>query len=902
MAKPHNHGSSVSPEELHELQDYILNAEGKQGARRFERALDEVPNLVGMYKPNALKQTFTGDNAKAIATINPADFEKYAHAITPEHEKTRTYFGDKPEPRYEDILKHAGVTSKQYSSLPRDVQDHLVSRYKQTLPYDEMNHEQYIKHLASLHRFNDMPFLYLNKEETGLPLMPKITGHEGRHRNRALASKGHKKALVQIYPKGDLEGMPRSSSEEYLDALHKEMAMTNNMVQPEYRPQVSGEVKRSPILLPDMYDKGGDVHEKAKQMFLKDSKVKDVMYHGTNENFSQFYPYAKPKTQGGENLHGSGAMFFTPDRELANKYTGANKTDSTHPKMKETGGYHAWPPESIHGGNVMPVHLNMTNPLVVDAEGKMYHQVEHHILGAKKKGHDSVILKNVVDAPGSGGSLQTHKHDAHIVFNPKQIKSAIGNRGTYDPNDPDITKAEGGEVEEPTNTVKAYKLFRVHHKHPGKLFPLFVDANTPVEMNKWIDAKAGEMSGNKVKSKIGPLAFRPGWHAGDLPVASHIGEKSSPDVKAPDIRPHNHVWAEVEMPNDVDWQTVANHRGTNAKGKVIPVKAHITDQLPKGGHYRYKTNSNMTGNWLIGGSMKVNRVLDDKEVEDINKKAGVSDLRRAKPFDKKTYGFASGGKVAPQEWIAEEYVNYKKGGDVKPISKKQRAENKAKFLSGSKTRSTLYHATPHDFNEFIMGGKTRYRNGSVDPTGYLPSGKAAWFTDNPYEQPAAHNTGGYKGQFDTGTNVMPVHLSMKTPLVLDDPDMLDWAKTAFANGSGEFPLLMSDDSISQLRAEGYDSVIYKPNKKDRHNEYIVFEPHQIKSAIGNRGTYDPNDPDITKADGGDVRSNFKKQIDQIRAQSEMRQKVQDQYTKEHAHLVHDQWPTMQEWLNKKQGN
>ena len=265
-------------------------------------------------------------------------------------------------------------------------------------------------------------------------------------------------------------------------------------------------------------------------------------------------------------------------------------------------------------------------------------------------------------------------------------------------------------------------------------------------------------------------------------------------------------------------------------------------------------------------------------------------------------GFASGGKVAPQEWIAEEYVNYKKGGDVKPISKKQRAENKAKFLSGSKTRSTLYHATPHDFNEFIMGGKTRYRNGSVDPTGYLPSGKAAWFTDNPYEQPAAHNTGGYKGQFDTGTNVMPVHLSMKTPLVLDDPDMLDWAKTAFANGSGEFPLLMSDDSISQLRAEGYDSVIYKPNKKDRHNEYIVFEPHQIKSAIGNRGTYDPNDPDITKADGGDVRSNFKKQIDQIRAQSEMRQKVQDQYTKEHAHLVHDQWPTMQEWLNKKQGN
>lgn len=250
--------------ELRELQNYILNAEGKHGARRFERALDEVPHLMSMYKPNALKQTFTGDNAKAIATIDPSDFEKYAHAIKPEHEKTRTYFGDKPEPRYEDILKHAGLTSKQYSSMPPDVQNHLLSRYKETLPYPEMNHQEYIKHLASLPKFNDMPFLYLNKEETGLPLMPEITGHEGRHRNRALASKGHKKALVQIYPRGDLrEGMPRRSNEEFLTALHNEMEMTGNMVQPEHRPQVEGEVKRSPILLPDMYTEGGDVEVKA---------------------------------------------------------------------------------------------------------------------------------------------------------------------------------------------------------------------------------------------------------------------------------------------------------------------------------------------------------------------------------------------------------------------------------------------------------------------------------------------------------------------------------------------------------------------------------------------------------------------------------------------------------------
>jgi len=36
----------------------------------------------------------------------------------------------------------------------------------------------------------------------------------------------------------------------------------------------------------------------------------------------------------------------------------------------------------------------------------------------------------------------------------------------------------------------------------------------------------------------------------------------------------------------------------------------------------------MTGEWLISGSMKVNRILSDEEVEEINKKHGVADLPR----------------------------------------------------------------------------------------------------------------------------------------------------------------------------------------------------------------------------------------------------------------------------------
>jgi len=176
---------------------------------------------------------------------------------------------------------------------------------------------------------------------------------------------------------------------------------------------------------------------------------------------------------------------------------------------------------------------------------------------------------------------------------------------------------------EPKKTVKAYKLFNVKG---GKLYPLFVNHDKEVPMGKWLHADMGGADPKKpthVKSKLGPLAMRPGWHSGDLPVATHIGGKSQPGLNKPDHRPAHQEWAEVEHPADHDWQSVANSRG---KGK----HAHITDQVPNGGHYRYKTNPNMTGNWIISGQMKVNRILPHHEVEAINKKHGTADLPRLK--------------------------------------------------------------------------------------------------------------------------------------------------------------------------------------------------------------------------------------------------------------------------------
>lgn len=226
----------------------------------------------------------------------------------------------------------------------------------------------------------------------------------------------------------------------------------------------------------------------------------------------------------------------------------------------------------------------------------------------------------------------------------------------------------------PKKTVKAYKLFRVSKEQLGKIFPLFVKADTPVEVGTWYDAddvfsfvaengrvytpaktggshkipndevkrellKRGHIKSMKTNS-IKAVAYRPGWHSGDLPMSKHLGSKSSAKAKAPDTRSDDQVWAEVEMAADVDWQTEANKRADRKKnGEIIARTAHITDQMPADGFYRYKTNPNMVGEWLIGGAMKVVRILSDAEVATLNKEAGVEDLPRNRPLDLKEWGF-----------------------------------------------------------------------------------------------------------------------------------------------------------------------------------------------------------------------------------------------------------------------
>lgn len=156
-------------------------------------------------------------------------------------------------------------------------------------------------------------------------------------------------------------------------------------------------------------------------------------------------------------------------------------------------------------------------------------------------------------------------------------------------------------------------------------------AATPVGV--WLDADAAPIAGqsktgrNQVKAGgkgtqggSGKLAYRPGWHLGEIPYALQFNRIDENGNK--ELFPANFVWAEVEYANDVDYQEEAMSYGINPSGKFQHSLAGLP-RVPENGAYRYRTNPNPeTDPWIITGAMRVKRLLTPSEVDIIVEKAG----------------------------------------------------------------------------------------------------------------------------------------------------------------------------------------------------------------------------------------------------------------------------------------
>ena len=83
-------------------------------------------------------------------------------------------------------------------------------------------------------------------------------------------------------------------------------------------------------------------------------------------------------------------------------------------------------------------------------------------------------------------------------------------------------------------------------------------------------------------------------------------------------RAEDQVFAVVDMADDVDYESMLAKEG----------KTDLRDGVPKGGSYRYSDGQADSDQWVVGGDMKIQRVLSREEARAIQKEKNVKELQQ----------------------------------------------------------------------------------------------------------------------------------------------------------------------------------------------------------------------------------------------------------------------------------
>jgi hypothetical protein len=128
------------------------------------------------------------------------------------------------------------------------------------------------------------------------------------------------------------------------------------------------------------------------------------------------------------NADGSRAFFFTTSKSVAGSYANPKRA------FDYQGAEEA----------VIETYVAIKNPLEFNADGAHWREAQKQISKddfikkAKDQGHDGVVIRNVRDSYDSMTKGRDPVSDVWVAFKSNQIKSATGNSGAFDPENPDI--------------------------------------------------------------------------------------------------------------------------------------------------------------------------------------------------------------------------------------------------------------------------------------------------------------------------------------------------------------------------------------------------------------------------------------------------------------------------------
>lgn len=193
------------------------------------------------------------------------------------------------------------------------------------------------------------------------------------------------------------------------------------------------------------------------------------------------------------------------------------------------------------------------------------------------------------------------------------------------------------------------------------------------------------------------------------------------------------------------------------------------------------------------------------------------------------------GKKSPQEeWndsinmalsFGPQALTFGKG---KTISNALRSKNFKKWFGDSKVTteagrpSTVYHGSNDIIEEFKQHQPSKLDSGAL--------GEGFYFTSEPHiaEAYTRIKPGG-------NPNIMPVNLRIENPYYATQEYKID-GMLALKRGDTGFLRKRQQELIDK----GYDGVILKYNHYENGAnpiEYMIFDPNQVKSSIGNSGKY-----------------------------------------------------------------
>jgi hypothetical protein len=479
-----------------------------------------------------------------------------------------------------------------------------------------------------------------------------------------------------------------------------------------------GDPRQGALMEPGAAYRVDQTQAPAFRRWFGDSKVVDadgkplVVYHGTGNDFSTFMP-----SDGGE--YGAG-IYLTPDARGASDY--AKYRGRIAP-------------------NVMPVYVRITNPAGPGEAANIGSWKGEESIRPEliRRGYDGIVDK-------FSGQI--------VAFHPEQIKSAIGNRGAFDPNDPSIVNES-----------------RARYGEPGLL------ADDLDAQQRFLQARA------RAAGFRGLDDFATGDFEGFMRAAEQWRERNPA--------------AELREPGD---DLLAPYGESDLRAKTEREARALAAEAAEQRRREEKARADaMVDDFQLTGS---DRAADA---------AGQGNLfEPAAPY----------GTAAFDRWF----------GDSKVVDE------------DGKPR-VVYHGAPAD------GGIAEFKM----------DGGAAYFTSDRKVAEGYTARRGLWASQPTG-DVIAAHLSLQNPLVVDalgkrndniPVPWQEWKPKTFGNLPRD--AVNMGKLVEYAKAQGHDGVIVRnlvdtADAQDRRKSdvFAAFAPAQIKSATGNRGTFDPADPDITR--------------------------------------------------------